>query len=239
MKFLAPVAIIFAALMILVVFAPAGSIASSPSVQPLSVAVSSSPNPVGIGQNFTLTANATGGSGSYAYQWYSSTTSTSTSGGRFTHPVSITTDTAIAGATSSTYTSSEATSGSYSFYVVVLSGNGTQVTSSTVTETINPEYYGIAFPSALDFVTNPFGSLLQALLYFLAEILFYLAELFNLMLAVVGGVISGVIGSFVTASLSMGPFALPVFITLLALFLSAMVIIGMVVHDLPVVGAVA
>jgi hypothetical protein len=37
----------------------------------------------------------------------------------------------------------------------------------------------------------------------------------------------------------MGPFALPIFVILLALFISIVLIMGMVVHDLPVVGAVA
>ena len=113
------------------------------------------------------------------------------------------------------------------------------MTSSTVTENVNPEYYGVSFPSALNFVTNPFGSVLQALLYFFAEILFYLAELFNLMLSVIFGVISGVMSTFVSLSVSMGPFSLPIFVILLALFISVALIMGMIVHDLPIVGAVA
>lgn len=113
------------------------------------------------------------------------------------------------------------------------------MTSSIVTENVNPEYYGVSFPSALNFVTNPFGSVLQALLYFFAEILFYLAELFNLMLSVIFGVISSVLASFVSVATSMGPFALPIFVILLALFVSVALIMGMVMHDLPVVGAVA
>ncbi|MBX8640829.1 MAG: hypothetical protein KIS29_10880 [Thermoplasmata archaeon] len=102
-------------------------------------------------------------------------------------------------------------------------------------------YYGVSPPSLISWL-NPLDAInnvIQIILYFFAMSLYYLAELFNLILGVVEGVISGVIGSFASASLSMGPFALPVFITLLALFLSAMVIIGMVVHDLPIVGAVS
>uniref|UniRef100_UPI00056C5E66 PKD-like domain-containing protein n=1 Tax=Olivibacter sitiensis TaxID=376470 RepID=UPI00056C5E66 len=66
------------------------------------------------------------GTGTLGYQWYSNTTNSNTGG------------TAIAGATSSTYTPSTATSGTYYYYVVVSSDCGTA--SSTVsTVTVNEE----------------------------------------------------------------------------------------------------
>ncbi|MBX8640691.1 MAG: hypothetical protein KIY10_10835 [Thermoplasmata archaeon] len=102
-------------------------------------------------------------------------------------------------------------------------------------------YYGVSPPSLISWL-NPLDAInnvIQIILYFFAMSLYYLAELFNLMLSVIFGVISGVMASFVSVAASMGPFALPIFVILLALFISIVLIMGMIVHDLPVVGGVA
>ena len=63
---------------------------------PVSVTVSASPNPASVDQTYTLTASVSGGTSPYSYQWYI---------------VSGSTETAISGATSSTYSASQSTAG--------------------------------------------------------------------------------------------------------------------------------
>jgi hypothetical protein len=83
--------------------------------------ISSNVNPASISQTFTLTANAYDGTSSYYYQWY---TGTAGSGS------------AISGATSSTYSTSESSAGTYDFYVVVTDSGGGSITSATFQETV-------------------------------------------------------------------------------------------------------
>ena len=64
------------------------------------VTASASQTTVDVGQSFTLSSSVSSGTSPYTYQWYSGTT-------------------AISGATSSSYSTSESTSGSYTFYVNV------------------------------------------------------------------------------------------------------------------------
>ncbi|PYB68153.1 hypothetical protein DMB44_05380 [Thermoplasma sp. Kam2015] len=85
-----------------------------------SVSISSSQNPTDVGNSITFTASASGGTGSYSYQWYLNG-----------NPVS--------GATSSTYTTSFSSSGTYNIYVVVHDGIGNSAQSNTITETVNPD----------------------------------------------------------------------------------------------------
>ena len=78
------------------------------------------------GQSITLTANPSGGTTPYTYQWYSGTSSTCSS------------DTAISGATSSTYTASP-TSSTYYCYTVNDSATTPETnTSATDFITVNP-----------------------------------------------------------------------------------------------------
>ncbi|MCL5794530.1 MAG: PKD domain-containing protein, partial [Candidatus Thermoplasmatota archaeon] len=85
-----------------------------------SVSISSSQNPTDVGNSVTFTASPSGGSGSYTYQWYE--------GGS-----------AISGATSSTYTTSFSSSGTYDFYVIIHDSVGNSAQSSTLDETVNAD----------------------------------------------------------------------------------------------------
>ena len=101
----------------------------------LANAVTPSSPKIDSGQSVTLTANPSGGTTPYTYQWYSGTSSTCSS------------DTAISGATSSTYSASP-TSNTYYCYIVTDSAtspasatSGTDlvtVNSALVTPTISP-----------------------------------------------------------------------------------------------------
>jgi len=79
-----------------------------------------------VGGASSLSIGATGGSPSLSYQWYSNTSLSNTGG------------TSITGATSSTYTPSSSTAGTYYYYCVIsASGTGcTTVTSNAVTVTV-------------------------------------------------------------------------------------------------------
>ncbi len=85
-----------------------------------SVSISSSQNPTDVGNSVTFTASPSGGSGSYTYQWYES-------------------GSAISGATSSTYTTSFSSSGTYDFYVIIHDSVGNSAQSSTLDETVNAD----------------------------------------------------------------------------------------------------
>ena len=85
-----------------------------------SVSISSSQNPTDVGNSVTFTASPSGGSGSYTYQWYES-------------------GSAISGATSSTYTASFSSSGTYDFYVIIHDSVGNSAQSSTLDETVNAD----------------------------------------------------------------------------------------------------
>jgi len=100
---------------------------------PTTVTVASSQGTVDASQGFTLTATASGGTTPYSYQWY---TGSSGSG------------TAISGATSSTYTTSESSSGTYDFYVEVTDSDGSAY-SSTYAETVDPAL-GASISSSLN-----------------------------------------------------------------------------------------
>ncbi|WP_276968540.1 PKD domain-containing protein, partial [Metallibacterium scheffleri] len=83
-----------------------------------SVSITSSQNPTDIGNSVTFTASTSGGTGSLTYQWYLN-------------------NAAVSGATSSTYATSFASSGTYSIYVAIADGIGNTAQSSTLTETVN------------------------------------------------------------------------------------------------------
>ncbi len=85
-----------------------------------SVSVSSSQNPTDVGNSVTFAASPSGGSGSYTYQWYENSA-------------------AISGATSSTYTTSFSSSGTYDFYVIIHDSVGNSAQSSTLDETVNSD----------------------------------------------------------------------------------------------------
>ena len=102
-------------------------------------------------------------------------------------------------------------------------------------------YYGVSPPSLLSWL-NPLDAInnvFQIILYFLAMALYYLAELVNLLFSVIEGIISGIVGMFVQAVSSLGILSLPVFVILLFSFFSFALIFMMILHDIPVVGAVA
>ena len=102
-----------------------------------------------------------------------------------------------------------------------------------------PLYYGESPPPVTEWVTNPFGAFIQTALYYFAMLLYYLAELVNLLFSTVEGIISGIVGVFVQAVTGLGILSLPVFIILIFSFFSFGLIFMMVLHDLPIVGAVA
>lgn len=102
-------------------------------------------------------------------------------------------------------------------------------------------YYGVSPPSLLSWL-NPLDAInnvIQIILYFFAMALYYLAELVNLLFSTVEGVISGIVGMFVQAVTGLGILSLPVFVILIFSFFSFALIFMMVLHDLPIVGAVA
>ncbi len=102
------------------VSATSGTISQTVNSDP-TVSISSSQNPTDVGKSITLTASASGGTGSYSYQWYES-------------------GSAISGATSSTYTTSDySSSGTYDYYVSVTDGAGYAVNSNTIDETVNSD----------------------------------------------------------------------------------------------------
>ena len=100
-------------------------------------------------------------------------------------------------------------------------------------------YYGMSLPSVGECVTTPFGAFIQTALYYFAMLLYYLAELVNLLFSTVESVISGIVGMFVQAVSGLGILSLPVFVILIFSFFSFALIFMMVLHDLPIVGAVA
>ena len=77
------------------------------------------------GQSVTLTANPSGGTTPYSYQWYSGTSSTCSS------------DSAISGATSSTYSASPTTNTYYCYTVTDSATTATSATSATDLVTIS------------------------------------------------------------------------------------------------------
>ena len=102
-------------------------------------------------------------------------------------------------------------------------------------------YYGVSPPSLLSWL-NPLDAInnvFQIILYFLAMALYYLAELVNLLFSVIEGMVSGIVGMSVQAVSGLGILSLPVFVILLFSFFSFALIFMMVLHDIPVVGAVA
>lgn len=102
-------------------------------------------------------------------------------------------------------------------------------------------YYGVSPPSLISWL-NPLDAInnvIQIILYFFAMSLYYLAELVNLLFSTVEGIISGIVGMFVQAVTGLGILSLPVFIILIFSFFSFGLIFMMVLHDLPIVGAVA
>lgn len=102
-------------------------------------------------------------------------------------------------------------------------------------------YYGVSPPSVASWL-NPLAAInnvIQIVLYFFAMALFYIAALVNLLLAVMEGVISGTVGTFVQATVGLGPFSLPVFVVLFSAFISFALVLVMALHDLPIVGAFA
>ena len=102
-------------------------------------------------------------------------------------------------------------------------------------------YYGVSPPSLLSWL-NPLDAInnvIQIILYFFAMALYYLAELVNLLFSIIEGIVSGIVGMFVQAVTGLGILSLPVFVILLFSFFSFALIFMMVLHDIPVVGAVA
>ena len=102
-------------------------------------------------------------------------------------------------------------------------------------------YYGVSPPSLISWL-NPLDAInnvIQIILYFFAMALYYLAELVNLLFSVFEGIVSGIVGMFVQAVTGLGILSLPVFVVLLFSFFSFALIFAMVLHDIPVVGAVA
>ena len=110
------------------------------------VTVSASQTTVDVGQLFTLSSSVSSGTSPYTYQWYSGTA-------------------AISGATSSSYSTSESTSGSYTFYVNVTDSVGYEVKSNVLTITVNPALTVSITASAstidvgmqVNFTANPSG----------------------------------------------------------------------------------
>jgi hypothetical protein len=93
------------------------------------------------GQTITLTANPSGGTTSYSYQWYSGTSSTCSS------------DTAISGATSSTYPASP-TSNTYYCYSVTDSATTPETNTSTTNFiTVNPALTATISPTSTNTYT--------------------------------------------------------------------------------------
>ena len=82
------------------------------------VSIVSSQNPTDAGDSITFTATTTDGTPPDTYQWYVN-------------------DVAISGATSSIYTTSFSSSGTYDVYVVIQDSVGKSVTSSTISEIVN------------------------------------------------------------------------------------------------------
>ena len=102
-------------------------------------------------------------------------------------------------------------------------------------------YYGVSPPSLLSWL-NPLkaiNNVIKIILYFFAMSLYYLAELVNLLFSVIEGIVSGIVGMFVQASMGLGILSLPIFVILIFSFFSFALIFMMVLHDLPIVGAVA
>lgn len=121
----------------------------------LSATVTPSSLSVDSGQTALLAANPTGGISPYSYQWYSCTDSSRTSA------------TAILGATSSTYSPSTATTGTYYHQAVVMDSAPTPetVTTNVATLTIDNALSATGTPSSLsvdsgqtaNFTANPVG----------------------------------------------------------------------------------
>ena len=83
------------------------------------MSITSSQNPTDAGDSITFTATGSSGTGSYTYQWYVN-------------------DSAVSGATSSTYSTSFS-AGTYSVYVILTDGVGDSATSNTVIETVHSD----------------------------------------------------------------------------------------------------
>ena len=107
----------------------------------LAKAITPSNPTIDSGQSITLTANPSGGTTPYSYQWYSGTSSTCSS------------DTAISGATSSTYSASP-TSSTYYCYVVTDSATTPETnTSATNLITVNPALTATISPTSTNTYT--------------------------------------------------------------------------------------
>ena len=99
--------------------------------------------------------------------------------------------------------------------------------------------YGVNPPSLVSWL-NPLAAInnvMQIIVYSFAMALFYLQELVNLLFVTLAGVINSAVTGMVALATPLGPFALPVFAILLVAFLSIMLIMGMVLRDVPIVGA--
>jgi len=88
------------------------------TTSPLSVTISSSTATINTGGTVTFSASANGGTAPYSYQWYVNG-----------DPVN--------GATSSTFTFSPSTAGTYTIYVIVTDSSGATRTSNTITVVVN------------------------------------------------------------------------------------------------------
>ena len=88
------------------------------TISPLSVTISSSTATINTGGTVQISASANGGVSPYSYQWYVNG-----------NPVN--------GGTSSTFTFSPSSAGTYTIYVMVTDSSGTTQTSNTITITVN------------------------------------------------------------------------------------------------------
>jgi hypothetical protein len=89
------------------------------TVAPLSVTISAFSTSVNVGQTIIFTSNVAGGVPPYSYQWYVNGNT-------------------VSGATSSSYTFSSNSPGTYSIYLKVTDSSGTSESSNDITITVNP-----------------------------------------------------------------------------------------------------
>ena len=98
-----------------------GSAEMNETVDPqLTVSASTSKNPIDAGMSVTFTASVSGGASPYSYQWYLN-------------------NSAVSGATSSTWTTTTLPTGSPTVYVKVKDSNSYVVQSNVITETVHPD----------------------------------------------------------------------------------------------------
>lgn len=99
-------------------FSSTSNVASASTVSNMNVMISASSTSIDVGGSLQFMASVSGGVGPYTYQWYVNG-----------NPVS--------GATSSEFTFSPTTAGTYSVYLVVQDSTGTSDTSNSITVTVN------------------------------------------------------------------------------------------------------